>query len=206
MIFLHFWKWYRTQQSCWKQMDTFTRYVCIFVPFSVLTFASDSLTTVAITVASNRNRTKHCVIAEYDVKCQSLIYGCVIIMLHFDPVRLVSVISFICKYKPFVTVNSLIITRVSEVIMFSPCVFVCLFVSLSRCLSRRFNYEGLVPRKQYFAGWLLGMSSCASYVSRIHDVFHDVTRSQSRSNFWNWYISVNIWTRASIKSSKYRKC
>ena len=78
------------------------------------------------------------------------------------------------------------ITRVSEVIMFSPCVFVtlfvCLFVSLSRCLSGRFNYEGLMPHKQYFAGTLLGMSSCASYVSRTHDVIDDVTRSQSRSN------------------------
>ena len=81
----------------------------------------------------------------------------------------------------------IIITRDSEVIMFSPCVFVCLFVCgclcLSRCLSGRFNYEGLVPHKQYFAGTLLGMSSCASYVSRTHDVIDDVTRSQSRSNF-----------------------
>ena len=71
-----------------------------------------------------------------------------------------------------------VITRVSEVILFSPCVFVC----LSRCLSGRFNYEGLVPHKQYFAGTLLVMSSCASYVSRTHDVIDDVTRSQSRSN------------------------
>ena len=61
--------------------------------------------------------------------------------------------------------------------------FVTLFVSLSPCLSGRFNYEGLVPHKQYFAGTLLGMSSCASYVSRTHDVIDDVTRSQSRSNF-----------------------
>ena len=71
--------------------------------------------------------------------------------------------------------------------MFSPCVFVCLFVnlfvSLSRCLFGRFDYEGLVPHKQYFAGTLLGMSSCASYVSRPHDIIDDVTRSQSRSNF-----------------------
>ena len=78
---------------------------------------------------------------------------------------------------------NMFITRVSEVIMFSPCVFVTLFVSLSRCLSGRFNYEGLVPHKQYFAGTLLGMSSCASYVSRTHDVIDDVTRSQNRSNF-----------------------
>ena len=83
--------------------------------------------------------------------------------------------------------GALFITRDSEVIMFSSCVFVCLCVCgclcLSRCLSRRFNYEGLVPHKQYFAGTLLGMSSCASYVSRTHHVIDDVTRSQSRSNF-----------------------
>ena len=60
---------------------------------------------------------------------------------------------------------------------------VCLFVSLSRCLSGRFNCEGLVPHKQYFAGTMLGMSSCASYVSRTHDVIDDVTKSQSKSNF-----------------------
>ena len=65
----------------------------------------------------------------------------------------------------------------------SDCPFICLFVSLSRCLSGRFNYEGLVPHKQYFAGTFLGMSSCANYVSRTHDVIDNVTRSQSRSNF-----------------------
>ena len=89
-------------------------------------------------------------------------------------------------YQTFCLVK-IFITRVSEVIMFSPCVFVCVCVCgclcLSRCLSGRFNYEGLVPHKQYFAGTLLGMSSCASYVSRTHDVIDDVTRSQSRSNF-----------------------
>ena len=65
------------------------------------------------------------------------------------------------------------------------CLFVCVCgcLCLSRCLSVRFNYEGLVPHKQYFAGTLLGMSSCASYVSSTHDVIDDVTRSQSRSNF-----------------------
>ena len=65
------------------------------------------------------------------------------------------------------------------------CLFVCLCVCLclSRCLSGRFNYEGLVPHKQYFAGTLLGMSSCASYVSRTHGVIDDVTRLQSRSTF-----------------------
>ena len=77
----------------------------------------------------------------------------------------------------------MVITRDSEVIMFSPCVFVCVCLCLSQYLSGRFNYEGLVPHKQYFAGTLLGMSSCASYVSRTHDVIDDNTRSQSRSNF-----------------------
>ena len=90
-------------------------------------------------------------------------------------------------YSSRVRMFLLVITRDSEVIMFSPCVFVCLCVCgclcLSRCLSGRFNYEGLVPHKQYFAGTLLGMSSCASYVSRTHDVIDDVSRSQSRSNF-----------------------
>ena len=81
--------------------------------------------------------------------------------------------------------KSMFITRDSEVIMFSPCVFVCVCgcLCLSRCLSGRFNYGGLVPHKQYFADTLLGMPSCASYVSRTHDVIDDVTRSQSRSNF-----------------------
>ena len=63
------------------------------------------------------------------------------------------------------------------------CVCLCGCLCLSRCLSGRFNYEGLMPHKQYFAGTLLGMPSCASYVSRTHDVIDDVTRSQSRSNF-----------------------
>ena len=67
--------------------------------------------------------------------------------------------------------------------MFSPCVFVCVCLCMSGCLSGRFDYEGLVPHKQYFAGTLLGMSSCASYVSRTHDVIDDITISQNRSNF-----------------------
>ena len=67
--------------------------------------------------------------------------------------------------------DDIIITRDSEVIMFSPRVFVCLCVCA--------NCEGLVPHKHYFACTLLGISSCASYVSRTHYVIDDVTRSQS---------------------------
>ena len=66
--------------------------------------------------------------------------------------------------------------------MLSSGVCVCVCLCLSRCLSGRFNYEGLVPHKQYFAATLLGMSSCASYVSRTHGVIGDVITSQSRSN------------------------
>ena len=89
--------------------------------------------------------------------------------------------------KKFPFGDIIIITRVSEVIMFSPCVFVCLFVCvclcLSQCLSGRCNFERLVPHKQYFTGTLLRMPRCASYVSRTHDVIDNVTRSESRSNF-----------------------
>ena len=63
------------------------------------------------------------------------------------------------------------------------CLCVCVWLCLSQYLSGRFNYEGLVPHKQYFAVALLGMFSCARYVSRTHVVVVDVTRSQSRSNF-----------------------
>ena len=40
-----------------------------------------------------------------------------------------------------------------------------------------------MPHKQYFAGTLLEIPSCSSYVSRTRDVIDDVTRWQSRSNF-----------------------
>ena len=82
------------------------------------------------------------------------------------------------KHCIFIT----LITRVSEVIMFPPCVFVCLCVSLSRCLSGRLNYEGLVPHKHYFAGTLLGVSGLVVQ-AMFHALIDDVTRSQSRSNF-----------------------
>ena len=98
-----------------------------------------------------------------------------------------SISDLACVLRGWVATNQMINIRDSEVIMFSPCVFVCLFVCvclcLSRCLSGRFSYEGLVPHKQYFAGTLLEMSSCASYVSHTHDVIDDVTMWQSRTNF-----------------------
>ena len=54
-------------------------------------------------------------------------------------------------FHPVCLFVCLLITRDSEVIMISPCVFVCVCVSVCLCLSRwlsgRFNYEGLVPHK-----------------------------------------------------------
>ena len=67
-------------------------------------------------------------------------------------------------------------------------------VCLSRCLSGRFN-------KQYFAGTLLGMSCCASYVLRTHGLIDDVTRSQSRSNF-----EIDISSLTSCSTSSKNVC
>ena len=97
-----------------------------------------------------------------------------------------------------------VITRVGEGIMFSLCVFVSVCLYLSRCLSGQFHHEGLVPHKRYLADTLLGMSSCASSTHSWHHWWrHKVTK---KVKFLNGYISVNIWARASIKSSKCRKC
>ena len=99
-----------------------------------------------------------------------------------------------------------IITRDSEVMMFSPRVFVCVCVSvclcLSWCLSGRFNYEGLVPRKLYFAGILLGMPNCASYVSRTRDV----KISEMLMAIFLIYIQlpVSIPVKKFVASSKWR--
>ena len=73
-------------------------------------------------------------------------------------------------------------TRVSEGIMFLPCVFVCVCLCLSRCLSGRFDYEGLVPHKRFLQVPCWG---CLVVQVMFHtrDVIDDVTRSQSRSNF-----------------------
>ena len=72
--------------------------------------------------------------------------------------------------------------------MFSPCVFVCSCVCVVVYVCHDVCPDDLTMKdwchtNNIFAGTLLGMSSCASYVSRTHDVIDDVTRSQSRSNF-----------------------
>ena len=98
------------------------------------------------------------------------------------------------------------ISRDNDVVMFFPGVFVCLFrdmvcvcVCLSRCLSERFNCEGLVPHRRYFAGRKMGVCSCTSYVLQIHDIIDDVTRSKSRPNvkivitqFLSYSVETNI--------------
>ena len=72
-----------------------------------------------------------------------------------------------------------LIPRDSQVILFSSSVFACLFVCLSRSLSGRFSYDGLVSHKQYFADLL---SNCVSYVSLTHGTYDDVPKSKSRRN------------------------
>ena len=75
-----------------------------------------------------------------------------------------------------------VITHVSEVIIFSPCVFVCVCLYHDVCPDD-LTMKDWCHTKKYFACTLLGMSNCASYVSRTYDVIDDVTRSQSRSKF-----------------------
>ena len=58
----------------------------------------------------------------------------------------------------------------------------CVFLWLLRCLFGRFNYEGLVPHIQYFAGIWLQKPSCASYVLNTHDVTDYITSLKSSSN------------------------
>ena len=75
------------------------------------------------------------------------------------------------------------ITRDSEVIRFSPCVFVCVCVSVYVCPDDLSMKDWCHTNNILQTCTLLGISSCASYVSLIHDVIDDVTRSHSRSNF-----------------------
>ena len=84
------------------------------------------------------------------------------------------------------------------------CLFVCVCLCLSRCLSGQFDYEGLVPHKQYFAGTLLGMSSCASYVSRTHDVLTSKCRKCSWLSSWYIQLSVKFPVKKFVASSKLR--
>ena len=81
------------------------------------------------------------------------------------------------------------------------CLFVCLFVSLSRCLSGRFNYEGLVTHKQHFQVHCWGclvvqVMSHALMTSSMTSPGHKVDQ------IWKLIYPVNIWARASIKYSK----
>ena len=52
----------------------------------------------------------------------------------------------------------------------------CVFVCLSRCLSGRFNYDGLVPDKQYVAD--IGGCCSAGHVLRTRDIIDDVSKSR----------------------------
>ena len=90
--------------------------------------------------------------------------------------------------------------------MFSPCVFVCVCVCVCVVV---YVCHDVCPDDLAMKDWchtnnilctLLGMSSCASYVSRTHDVIDDVTRSQSRSNF-----EIDIYLRQYLSYSVDQK-
>ena len=75
-----------------------------------------------------------------------------------------------------------LITRVSEVIMFSTCVFVCLCLYHDNCPDD-LTMEDWCHTNNSWQVHCWGCLVVSSYVSRTHDVIDDVTRSQSRSNF-----------------------
>ena len=100
----------------------------------------------------------------------------------------------------------IIITSVSEVIMFSPCVFVCL------CL-----YHDVCPDDLPMKDWchtnnILQVHCWGCLVVQV--MFHALMTSSMTSQGhrvgqilkFNLYISVNVWAKASIKSWKYRWC
>ena len=97
------------------------------------------------------------------------------------------------------------ITHISEVIMFSPCVLVCVYVCHNVCP------DNLTMKDWCHTNNILQVHSWWSLVVQV--MFHALMTSSMTSPghkvgqiFWNDYISINISARASIKSSKYRKC
>ena len=74
---------------------------------------------------------------------------------------------------------------------------VCL--CLSRCLSGRFNYEGLVPHKQYVAGTLVGMSNFFFCIFNFRYNKKSLSRPQNGGHFEHFEIlntpsnSPQIW-------------
>ena len=88
-----------------------------------------------------------------------------------------------CQLVPWVCyLQGMFIIHDAKVIIFSLSMFICVCVSLSWCLSRQFNYEGLVSYKQYFGGMQMSISSGASYVLHPPDIIDDITRSKTRTN------------------------
>ena len=73
------------------------------------------------------------------------------------------------------------------------CLFVCVCVCLclSRCLSGRFNYEGLVPHKNILQVHCWG---CLVVQVMFHTLMTSLMTSQGHKvgQILNWYISINI--------------
>ena len=119
---------------------------------------------------------------------------CIIIMTYSIFVRRIIIVIFI--------------TRGSEVIMFSPCVIVCLCVCVYVC-------HDVCPDDLTMKDWchtnnILQVHCWGSLVVQVmfHALMTSLMTSQDHKigQILSWYISVNMWARASIKSSKCRKC
>ena len=103
-----------------------------------------------------------------------------------------------------------IITRDSEVIMFSPCVFVCLCVCVVVYVCHDVCPDDLTMKDWCHTNniWQVHCWGCLVVQVMFHALMTSLMTSQDHKvdQFWNSYISVNIRATASIKSSKCRKC
>ena len=101
------------------------------------------------------------------------------------------------------------IARDSEVIMLSPCVFVCLSVCLSVYVCHDVCPGDLTMKDWCRTNHILQLYCWGCLVLQV--MFHALMTSlmtllgHKVGQILNWYISVNILVRASIKSSKYRQ-
>ena len=108
----------------------------------------------------------------------------------------------------YTIIANVITTRVSEVIMFSPCVFVCLRLCL--CLYHDVCPDDLTMKDWCHTNNILQVHCWGCLVVQV--MFHALMTSSMTSpghkvgQIFKRHISVNIWARAWIKSSKCRKC
>ena len=101
----------------------------------------------------------------------------------------------------------MIFTCDKEVIMFSPFVFACLCVSAYVCHDVRSHVSNMywchTNNILQVYSWRYLIVPVMFHTTWRHRWRHQVTKW---AKYWNWYISINISYRASIKYSQYRKC